>query len=142
MRSGHVYLALDSRHKGLIRLAGSEVVPDEITDSGRILWVGRFQDRDAGMMHAHNRLCRRLVDIDQRLYDAPVAQAIAALETDNLPHQRVFIDPSLDAQTRHDLDRWAAYYRQRERRLETLVGWIRVTAISLLVFNFLFGIGG
>lgn len=144
MRSGHVFLEQNTSDEELVSVKGSRMLPDPHNPRGgrRIVWVGLFRDRDAAVMHAHNRLCRKLVDIDRKLYRAPVAQAIAALETDILPHKQVYIDPALDVETLENRDRWMAYYRKRRQRLETIVSWIRIAAIGLLLVNLVFGLSG
>ncbi len=141
MRSGHVYLELDRDRQGIVHVGESaELPPLNSSGAGRlIVWAGVFNDRDAALMHAHNKLCRKLVDINNKLYQVSVGQAIAALETDILPHRRVFIDQSLDKATLNEIDRWSNYYRNRRHRLETVLSWIKVIAIGLLLINLILG---
>jgi hypothetical protein len=100
MQSGVLYLETHAAHPGLVRLALADVPPP--TGAGpnvaaRVRYAARFADQDAALMHTHELLRRRLVDVDARLYRTSVPAAIAAIESLDLSHRRLYVDPDLDA---------------------------------------------
>ena len=97
MASGFLYIKTHSDDPGTVRVL---VSPREPAIGGRqnediVRYIARFNDVDGGRMHVQNLLCRALTDTDTRTYRVSVAEAIAAVESDNLAHRRVWIDPAL-----------------------------------------------
>jgi hypothetical protein len=101
VEEGFVYLETSNSHPGMVRLGASRVLggpepprPGARTDPA-IRLIVRFRDVEAGMMHAHNALRRRLVDVDARTYRASLEEGVAAIEAVELPQQRIYLDPEL-----------------------------------------------
>ena len=97
---GYLYLQTHPEHPGLVRFLIAERNPDlNRADAGaEIRYIARFNDVDAARMHVQNALHGRLIDLDARIYRTGLAEAIAVVEADNLSHERIWIDPALDAQ--------------------------------------------
>ena len=115
---GYLYLQTHPEHPGLVRFLIAERSPDlDRADAGAaIRYIARFNDIDAARMHVQNALHRRLIDLDARMYRTGLAEAIAVVEADNLSHERIWIDPELDAQTLQRVEQLTAQGRARIRR--------------------------
>ena len=138
MQTGVLYLETHASHPGLVRVALADALPP--TDAGpdgaaRLRYAARFADSEAALMHTHELLRRRLVDIDARLYRTSLPAAIAAIESLDLSHRRLYVDPGLDAdsvaaigaaQTR------LVRHRQVVDRVWTVVGYV---ALGLLLLR-------
>lgn len=136
MMAGFLCLHVAPDHPGIVRVVVSDAAPEGLPApaDGSLVYVARFRDVDAARMHAHESLRRGLVDVEQRLYRADVVQAVAAVEADDLGHQRVWIEPSLV----HDQGRQIAalkksILRRRERRDRV---WRTVGALGILLLAF------
>jgi hypothetical protein len=86
-------------------------------------------------MHTHEILKRRLLDLDAHLYRAPLEHAIAAVESLDLRHRRIYIDPDLGDETRVEIARLTDQNRRRLRRKDALFEAIGYIALGLLLFN-------
>lgn len=93
MRQGYLTIETDLAHPGMVRLRGLDSSPTQFPPY--LKYVARFSDLDAGLMHFHTGLRRRLVDVDKRLYRASETEAVAVSEAIELPHRRIYIDPEL-----------------------------------------------
>lgn len=130
MQPGVLYLETHAAHPGLVRVALADVPPP--TEVGadaaaRVRYAARFADGDAALMHAHELLRRRLVDLDARLYRTSLPAAIAAVESLDLSHRRLYVDPGLDADSVATIRRAQARlvrHRQVVDRIWTVVGYI------------------
>jgi hypothetical protein len=94
MRDGYLLIETSPAHPGLIRVHARETAPAAPEDN--IRFVARFSDLDAALMHLHEALRRKLIDVDDRVYRADVRDAIAAADAIELPHRRLFADPNPD----------------------------------------------
>lgn len=136
MQPGVLYLETHAAHPGLVRVALADAPPPTGTNvPARVRYAARFADRDAALMHTHELLRRRLVDVDARLYRTSLPAAIAAIESLDLSHHRLYVDPGLDAdsvaaigaaQTR------LVRHRQLADRVWTVVGYV---ALGLLLLR-------
>ena len=135
MRTGYVYLETHPDHPGMIRLLCSEERPEPgmASDGGYVRYVARFNDMDAGEMHAHTTLRRSLVDINTHLYRASLPDAMAAIEADDLNHQREWIDPNLDPTELERVEDRSEVLRERHRRSEMMWRIVGVIGIILLI---------
>ena len=78
MQPGVLYLETHAAHPGLVRVALADAPPPTGTNvPARVRYAARFADRDAALMHTHELLRRRLVDVDARLYRTSLPAAIA-----------------------------------------------------------------
>jgi len=140
VQPGYLYIETSDTHPGLLRLLSDEskpAVPQLRDDGSRVRYVARFEDKLAAQMHAHNALRRGLVDIDARLYRGDVIEAIAAVEADELHHQREYLDPQL-AEERGDSIAAATERRvQRHRRSTRIFDAIGKVALGWLIINLL-----
>lgn len=136
----HGYLAVETHRDrpGLVRLIVTSELPAPVEgrDSAtRLRYAARFNDSSAALMHAHELLKRRLVDCDSHLYRVHQAQAIGAIESLDLSHRDVFLDPALDEETRREIDQarqMMARRRVRKTRFFEMLGYI---GIAILLFN-------
>lgn len=140
MQPGVLYLETHAAHPGLVRLALADTPPatdpsGDDSAAARVRYVARFADGDAALMHAHELLRRRLVDLDARLYRASLPSAIAAIESLDLSHRRIYVDPGLDAASVAAIEeREAGLVRHRRavNRVWTVVGYV---ALGLLLLR-------
>lgn len=140
MQAGYLSVETHEAHPGIVRLVVSSTSPEPaVARCGdcRLRYVARFEDREAALMHAHNLLRRRLFDADAHLYRVPLERAIATIESIDLPHRRLYLDPDFgDAMRGHVAtltDDLCAQRRAREHVFDT----IGYCAIALLIFNLL-----
>jgi hypothetical protein len=103
----------------------------------RVCHVVRFNDLDAGLMHAHENLKRRLIDPDTHLYRTDLAHAIAAIEAVALRHHTVYSDPAIDPACRQQVDRLIARHRRWQQRQDALFRAMGAVGIGILLFNIL-----
>lgn len=134
------YLAIETHvdHTGLVRLIVTSKPPDPAATAHaqrRIRYIARFNDSEAALMHTHEHLKRRLLDPDTHLYRVPLEQAIAAIESIDLRHRRIYLDSDFsDASHARVADRIARYRRQRRRR-DTFFRVLGYIAIGMLLLN-------
>jgi len=137
--SGYLSLRSDPDQPGVLcvsasreRPAGIDAPPDP-----QLRYVARFEDLDAGRMHLHEALRRGLVDVESGRYRADLAFAVAALESDELRHERTWIDPAAGPEVLSRVAGHVEALRRRQRRRDRLwrcVGW---GAIALLACRLL-----
>ena len=138
MQPGVLYLETHAAHPGLVRVALADVPPpnDPGKDpAARVRYAARFADGDAALMHTHELLRRRLVDVDARLYRTGLPAAIAAVESLDLSHRRLYVDPGLDADSVAAIGRVQARlvrHRQLVGRIWNVVGYV---ALGLLLLR-------
>jgi hypothetical protein len=139
MKRGYLVLETHPEHRGMIRAVTRDELPNtEDSEQGSaIRYIARFDDIEAGLMHLHNQLHHCLIDLDTRLYRADLKQAISAIESDDLHHQQVWMDPSIDAPTRAEIETQTARLKLSHRRWNT--AWMMVGGFFVLLF-FLFNL--
>jgi hypothetical protein len=138
MTPGYIVIESHSQHPGLVRVANLACRPDP--DPGqhhttRLHVVVAFDDSEAGMLHLHESLKRRLVDADAHLYRTTPERAIAGLDAVELRHRVLYLDCDFTPeQRRHIADMTEACLRRRRRVRQAFdaVGYI---AVGLLLFN-------
>jgi hypothetical protein len=121
MEGGYLLVETSLDQPGLVRIRKTYSAPRTDTESHQA-WVLRyaahFDDLDAARMHAHGGLRRKLADVDAGLYRADLTDAIAAVESIQLPHRSVYPARTLTEDTavaaaieirrrRHRLAEWA-----------------------------------
>ncbi|MEJ2621716.1 MAG: hypothetical protein P8163_16100 [Candidatus Thiodiazotropha sp.] len=142
MKTGYLVLETHPDHVGMIRARIRDELPNtqESEAGSKIRYIARFDDIEAALMHLHNQLHNRLLDLDSRLYKTEVSHAISVVESDDLGHQQVWIDPSIDAQTRAAIDVETAQLKRRHalwNRTWTIVGSFFV--LLFIVLNLITG---
>lgn len=142
MKTGYLSIETHEQHPGQVRLLLSRDKPEleSSTDAARVIrYIARFNDSEAGLMHTHEILKRRLLDLDSRLYRASLEQAIAALESIDLRHRRIYLDPDLSDESREGIaasTRRLVDLRRRKDLIFRLIGYV---GLGLLLFNLFFG---
>jgi hypothetical protein len=105
--------------------------------SKRLRYIARFNDRQAAMMHTHELLKRRLIDLDARLYRVPLERAIAATESLDLKHRRIYLDAELSDESRMAIDAFAARFRTRRQAWAGIFLTMGYIGVGLLLLNLL-----
>ena len=103
MQSGYLAIETHRDRPGIVRLVLSTEAPDPAPAAHadrRLRYVARFNDREAALMHTHEILRRRLIDLDTHLYRVPPERAIAAVESLDLKHRRIYLDSEFSDESR------------------------------------------
>jgi hypothetical protein len=140
MELGYLFIETHPGHRGLVRIAVADhppAVPGARHEGRRVRYIARFNDAEAGLMHVHTLLRRRLVDVDGRLYRSSLERAVAAAESVGLRHGRLYLDPDLEPDRLEDIRRrgeaLAAARRGRERLLQGIgyatLAWLLLMAL-------------
>lgn len=141
MEDGYLIVETHSERPGLVRIHAAETAPTELEMSGQagpqICYVGHFDDLSAAQMQLHTRLHRRLVDIETGLYRSDAIAAVAAAESLELRHRRVYLAP--DFAENLGLDKTMAKHRWRHRLADRLWQLVGIAAIAFLLVKILFG---
>ena len=103
----------------------------------RIRYIARFNDCEAGLMHTHEILKRRLLDPDTHLYRVPMEQAIAAIESLGLRHRRIYLDSDFSADTKAHIEALTERYRDRRRYQTAFFQTLGYIGVGILLFNLL-----
>lgn len=131
MKSGYLYLETHVQHPGLLRCLIKDRMPSTEAHAGiAVRYVARFHDVEAAQMHLQNWLRRALLDIDEHLYQADLATAMAVVDSDDLRHERLWIDPELTEQERLRFQSLSEAYRTRRRRQDAV--WLLVGRLALI----------
>lgn len=140
MTPGYIVIESQSRYPGLVRVSRQASQPDPDPTAhraSRIHCVAAFDDSEAAMLHLHETLKRRLVDVDAHLYRASPEQAIAGIDAVDLHHRLIYLDCDFTPDQRRriaDLTAVRRRHRQRVRRVFDAIGYI---GVGLLLFNLL-----
>jgi hypothetical protein len=136
MESGYLLVETHPRLPGMVRLRHDSRPP--ATSSPELCFAARFEDIDAAMMHAHEGLRRRLVDVNQRLYRSDVTTAVAIADAVELPHRRTYLAAELAADP--DLQAAISRLHARHRRWERFFDAVGIAALILLLVLSVLGI--
>jgi len=135
MEAGYLYLETHKDHPGLVRCLIQDRMPSTGGESGSgIRYIARFKDIDAAQMHFQNRLRRLLVDIDKHLYRVDLATAVAAVEADDLRHERVWMDAGLDSEA---LRSRTDEYRSKSQKQDAFWRYVGMIALVMLLLGLL-----
>jgi len=137
------YLAIETHddRPGVVRLVISQDAPDPdpgLHSHRHLRYVARFNDREAALMHTHEILKRRLIDLDGHLYRVALEKAVAATESLDLRHRRIFIDPGLSDESHAAIDSLVGEFRRQRRVWATFFQTLGYIGIGLLLFNLFF----
>jgi len=144
MPSGYLYIETSPSHPGLLRLrmtaGGQPTVPlAGSTPDPEVRYIARFSDVEAAWMHAHEPIRFHLLDPDTALYRVGVVEAVAAIEANDLRHDRVYLDPALAAAAAGELAARVQRQLWRRRLLDRLWQAAGYGFVLLLLFR-LFGV--
>jgi len=135
MEAGYLYLETHADHPGLVRCLIQDHMPSTEGESGSgVRYIARFKDMEAAQMHVQNRLRRLLVDIDEHLYRVDLATAVAAVEADELRHERVWMDAGLDSEA---LRVQTDDYRSKRQRQDAFWRYVGIFALVMLLLGML-----
>ncbi len=135
------YLSIETRadRPGLIRIALSTqcpAVPEDRTDGPlRVRYIARVNDREAAMMHVHQLLRGRLVDLDSRIYRGDLVTAVAAIESLGLAHERIYLDLESDGEHCSLINTKVLSLAAKRRRYERFWNAVGYTALGFLLLQ-------
>lgn len=140
--AGYIYLETHSDIPGQIRVLTQkeEPLPDHTDGAATIRYIAKFKNAHIAYMHVHNTLKRQLQDINTRFYAASLPQAIAAIECEELAHERVWIDPGLSKNELQELDQQTASLQTRHKRVDKIYLFVGGLGLLLLMFIMFGGI--
>jgi hypothetical protein len=141
VHSGYLAIETHRDRPGIVRLVLNSASPDPTPAADgepRIRYVARFNDGDAALMHIHEILKRRLVDLDAHLYRASLERAIAAAESIDLRHRRIYLDPEISADSKESIDSFARQMRAQRRSWAVFFQTLGYIGIGILLFNLFF----
>ena len=139
MRRGYLLIETRADRPGLVRVFGTETETEpaptfpQRADLPRLRYCAYFHDLDAALMHIHEPLRRRLVDIDQRLYRVDPLDAVAAAQSVGLRYWQTYIDAELADDPK--LAELVTSKRQRRKRFQLLWNIVGILAILLLLLK-------
>jgi hypothetical protein len=135
LQTGYLSIEIRSDQPELLRLVLSKccpAVPDRGADGPQGLrYIARFNDGEAALMHAHQILRKRLVDVDSGQYRVDLVSAVAAVESLGLAHGRIYLDPWLSEEEFKQIDTRVSLLQTRRLRRERF--WYAVGYIALVV---------
>lgn len=138
MDSGYIGVETHRQHPGIVRIVVSDRPPPaggSQTDGALVRYAARFNDSAAALMHTHEILKRRLIDVDTHLYRADEVLAIAAIESLGLSHRDVYIDPSIDEATKQAIERARQKLMKQRKHRDQLFTTLGYAGIGILLFN-------
>lgn len=121
---------------GLIRLVSWEELPisEDSQYPENVHYIAKFNDILAAELHFHNGLHNKLQDVDQHIYRADLADAIAVIEAeDDLRHERIWIDPTINHQELDKIKENIVKIRTRKEKTDRAIQLLGYAAIALLV---------
>ena len=140
MQSGYIAIETHSERPGVIRLRTSTYAPDPASTAhshSRLRYIARFNDREAALMHMHEILKRRLVDLDEHLYRVSLEHAVAAAESLDLKHRRIHLDIGLSADSHATIDALTEKFRAQRRAWAAFFQTLGYIGVGLVLLNLL-----
>ncbi len=137
---GYIYLETHADRPGQIRVLSQaeEPAPQQSIDGVQIRYISRFRNVHIAYMHVHNTLKKQLQDINSRFYAVSLPRAIAAVEAEDLVHERVWIDPALTESELAELEQQTCTLQKRRQWVNRI--YLAVGGLGLLLLMFiLFG---
>lgn len=144
MRHGFLLIETRADRPGLVRVYGTETESEpapvfpQRDDRPKLRYCAHFQDLDAALMHTHEPLRRRLVDIDKGLYRADPLEAVASAQSVDLRHWQTYVDAEIADDPR--LANIVTSRRRRKKRFQLLWNIVGAIAILLLLLKPLLGL--
>lgn len=141
MKNGYLSIETHRDRPATVRLFSSSEPPDPeagVQAAQRIRYIARFNDREAALMHVHEALKRRLIDPETHLYRVPVERAIAAAESLDLKHTRIYVDTEFGDDAHASIAAFTERFRRNARLKEIFFQTLGYIGIGLLLFNLFF----
>jgi hypothetical protein len=143
MQLGYLSIETHSDRPGLLRMALSArcpAVPERRADGPlRVRYIARFNDGEAALMHVHQLLRGRLVDVDSGIYRGDLVTAVTAIESLGLPHGRIYLDPQIDGEHRSLINARVLSLGAKRRRLERFWNAVGYIALGFLMLQAVIG---
>ena len=120
----------------LIRLVSWEELPVSKDNQypENVHYIAKFNDILAAEMHFHNGLHNKLQDVNEHVYHADLADAIAVIEAeDDLRHERIWIDPAINHQELDKIKENIVKIRTKKEKIDRAIQLLGYAAIALLV---------
>ena len=83
-------------------------------------------------------MAKSMVDIDDRLYRTELATAIAAIESIDLRHERLYVDPETLQRSGDEIRNRTDVFTRRRLWRDRMFRGMGFVGIALLLFNLLF----
>ncbi|MCB1802257.1 MAG: hypothetical protein KDI82_11265 [Gammaproteobacteria bacterium] len=141
MAAGYLTIETHSDHPAVVRLRVTERRPEPehaAAHTAQVRYISRFNDPLTATMHLHEILRRRLIDPDEHMYRTDFITAIAALESIDLRHERIYLDPLLDDETCAEITRQTEEFVARRQRRDKVFQAMGFVGIAILLFNLFF----
>ncbi|MEZ5535696.1 MAG: hypothetical protein R3F02_08720 [Thiolinea sp.] len=139
---GYIYLETHPDKPGQIRILSQddEPSPQQQNDNAQIRYIAKFRNAHIAYMHVHNTLKKKLQDINTRFYEVSLPEAIAAVECEDLPYERIWIDPALTESELKELDKQTATLQHQHQRVDKIYLFVGGLGLLLLMFILLGGV--
>ncbi len=138
--NGYIYLETHADQPGQVRILTQDEEPSQSQpgDGAQIRYIANFKNAHVAYMHVHNTLKKKLVDINTRFYNVSIAEAVAAIECEDLAHERVWLDPSLPDDEINKISEHTQAFKKSHKRVDR--AYLVAGGIGLLLLAFiLFG---
>jgi hypothetical protein len=138
MQPGYLAIETHTERPGLVRFVLCDTLPDpDPTGHSEPRWrfIAGFNDSEAALMHTHELLKRRLLESETHLYRTSPERAIAAVESLDLRHRRVYLDPDFDDRSRATIASLTEKYVGRRRAWASFFQTLGYIGIGLLLLN-------
>lgn len=138
---GYIYIETHADQPGQIRVLtqDSEPAQNQPGDAVQIRYIANFKNAHIAYMHVHNTLKKKLININTRFYTAGIPEAIAAIECEDLSHERVWIDPSLPEDEVNKINEHMRTFKKSHKLVDRI--YLLVGGVGLLLLLFIL-IGG
>ena len=142
MQSGYLAIETHTQRPALVRFVLCEELPDpDPTGHSERRWryIAGFNDSEAALMHTHELLKRHLLESETHLYRTSPERAIAAVESLDLRHRRVYLDVDFDDRSRATIASLTEKYVGRRRAWASffqILGYIGIGLLLLNLFTF------
>lgn len=138
--NGHIYLETHADKPGQVRVLTQDEAPAHSLpdDPIQIRYIADFKNAHIAYMHVHNTLKKKLQDINTRFYAVSLPEAIAAVECEDLAHQRVWLDPSLsDSEITAIVTHTDAFKNSQNwvNRIYLMVGGVGLLLLAFIVIG-------
>jgi hypothetical protein len=142
MEGGYLFVETSPGQPGFVRIRKTHQAPPlpggKQPGDSMVRFAAYFEDLEAARMHAHTRLRRNLADVEAGLYRTTVKDAVAAVESVDLPHRSIYVTPALetDPAVTQAVDARRRRHRWADRAWRVVAG----IGVALLLLKITLGI--
>nr|CAA6830761.1 MAG: Unknown protein [uncultured Thiotrichaceae bacterium] len=139
--NGYIYLETHTDQPGQVRVLTQNEEPSrsQSGDTTQIRYIAKFKNAHIAYMHVHNTLKKKLTNINTRFYATSIPEAIAAIESEKLSHERIWLDPALPEDEVNKIGEHTESFKTSHKRVDTAFLVIGAIGIMLLLFILLGG---